>query len=222
MRRAVSSIVRLVLLAVLAVFVGGVGTSACGGPGNRYVPDAPPTQIDPLELREELVEMYRYGRGLRIKLAEQQALEEVDPDLVDRIEAMEYRQYERMKQIVALLGNRWPDVELVGREACRAAVMIVQHLDHYRGFQKHALGLLRHAVEKERAPRRYTAYLVDRLRISADKEQVYGTQIRILDGSVVPWPIAEYDGLDRRRRKLGLPPMDEYLERVQREYGLKE
>lgn len=198
-------------------------STACGGPGNRYVPDAPRERLDPLELRNELREMAELTRRLHRKLAEQQAKLDVPParlELTNRIEHVESRQARRIERIFDLLGNRWPDNSLVGRKASRAALVVVQHLDNHRGLQRRALRLLQWAVDKDEAPRSFVAFLKDRLRISRQRDQLYGTQIRIRDGEVVPWPIADRDKLEERRQKMGLPPMDEYIERVRREHGL--
>ena len=43
------------------------------------------------------------------------------------------------------------------------------------------------------------------------REQLYGTQMRIVNGSAVPWPIEAGEVLDQRREQVGLEPLSEYV-----------
>ncbi len=206
--------------AVLVVAVLGLGaTVGCGGPGNRFVPDAPAEQLDPLRLRTDLKEMAEANLRLRRRLARA-----TDPhtrsDLADRLEQLEYRQSQRLERIFELLDGRWPSVDLVGAEASRAALIVAQHIDSYRGVQRRALRLLKKAVRNEKAPRSWVAFLTDRVRLSGGHPQLYGTQVNIDGGEVVPRPIVDPETLDERRMEMGLDPMDQYLNRVRDQYGL--
>jgi hypothetical protein len=191
----------------------------CGGPGNRFVPDAPPEQVDPLQLRTELKEMAEVNIELRRTLA-RTANARARSDLADRIEHVEYRQSQRLDRIFDLLGNRWPDIELVGRKASRSALVIAQQIDSYRGVQRRALRLLKEAARDDRAPRRWVAFLEDRVRLSGGRPQLYGTQVNIDGGEVDPLPIADPEKLDERRAEMGLDPMETYLNRVRSRFGL--
>jgi hypothetical protein len=191
----------------------------CGGPGNRFVPDAPPEQVDPLQLRKELKEMAEVNINLRRRLA-RTANARARSELADQIEHVEYRQSQRLDRIFDLLGHRWPDVEVVGREASRSALVIAQQIDSYRGVQRRALRLLKEAARKDRAPRRWVAFLEDRVRLSGGRPQLYGTQVNIDGGEVDPLPIADPERLDKRRAQMGLDPMKQYLDRVRARFDL--
>ena len=205
--------IRLQWPSLVATVVALWMATGCGGPGNRLVPDAPPEQLDPLRLRTELNEMAHTNMEARRKLAVA-----MDPraraEWTDRVERIEYRQSQRLDRIFNLLGNRWPDTDLVGKEASRDALVVAQQIDGYRGVQRRALRLLKEAVRDGRAPRSWVAFLEDRVRLSGGRPQLYGTQVNIADGEVIPRPIAEPEALERRRADMGLAPMDDYLERV--------
>lgn len=141
-------------------------------------------------------------------------------ELADQIEHVEYRQSQRLDRIFDLLGHRWPDVEVVGREASRSALVIAQQIDSYRGVQRRALRLLKEAARKDRAPRRWVAFLEDRVRLSGGRPQLYGTQVNIDGGAVDPLPIADPERLDKRRAQMGLDPMKQYLDRVRARFDL--
>lgn len=111
-----------------------------------------------------------------------------------------------------LLENHgWPSRELYGRWA-QTAWLIAQHADNDLEFQKWALNLLRKAVEQSRAPAKERAYLEDRVLINQGLPQIYGTQIEKKDGRIVPRALRDPEGVEERRKSVGLPPLGEYLE----------
>jgi hypothetical protein len=87
----------------------------------------------------------------------------------------------------------------------------VQHADHDRPFQKRCLALLEEAVKKGEATGEQLAYLTDRVRVGENKKQVYGTQLRWVDGKLRPQPIEDEANVDRRWKAVGLPPLADYL-----------
>jgi hypothetical protein len=116
---------------------------------------------------------------------------------------------DRLREIVEEHG--WPGRALVGDEGAEHAWLLAQHADRQLDFQRRALALLSDAVGAGDAPRRHLAYLTDRVRMNEGREQVYGTQIAGADDhGVVPWPIADPDGLEERRAKMGLEPFADY------------
>ena len=65
------------------------------------------------------------------------------------------------------------------------------------------------------------AQLTDRLCVNARQRQVYGTQMHMVEGQIVPWPIEQLEHVDERRASVGLPPLADYLEAVRRSYGAR-
>jgi hypothetical protein len=125
----------------------------------------------------------------------------------------------RMKEIIKKHG--WPGKSLVGDDGAHAAWLLVQHADEDREFQKRCLTLLERAVQAKQASGIDLAYLTDRVLVAENKKQVYGTQFRSVDGKLEPNPIEDEKNVDRRRKEVGLPSMDEYRKMMAEMYKPK-
>jgi Family of unknown function (DUF6624) len=121
--------------------------------------------------------------------------------------AVDERNVKRLKEIVAQHG--WPGRGLVGDEGAEAAWLIVQHSPD-RQFMAECLEHLRAAVEAADASPANLAYLEDRVRMFRGERQLYGTQFFEKDGTYVPWPIEDPDGLDERRTAVCLGQFADY------------
>jgi len=53
--------------------------------------------------------------------------------------------------------------------------------------------------------------LTDRLEVKAGRPQLYGTQLSLWDRRWVLDSLADSAGVHERRRRLGMPPLAEYL-----------
>ncbi len=111
----------------------------------------------------------------------------------------------------------WPGFRLVGVDGERAAWLVVQLAD--TELQRRALGHLEVAVDNHDANPAHYACLVDRVRMADGREQVYGSQFVVTDGeTVAPWPIADALDVDRRRIRVGLPPLAWQLREMQEQF----
>jgi hypothetical protein len=130
-------------------------------------------------------------------------------------EAMEHARVDvgntdRLREIVREHG--WPGISLVGEKGADAAWLLAQHADRQLDFQREVLPLLAEAASTGEAKASHVAYLTDRIAKAEGRPQWYGTQIGdIRDGKAIPWPIAEPESVDERRREAGLEPLDDYL-----------
>lgn len=124
-----------------------------------------------------------------------------------------------LKRIVDRIG--WPTADRVGDEAAQAAFLIAQHADHDRSFQRRALTLMKEAYEQGHVSGRPVAMLTDRLRVAEGRPQVYGTQATMAGDGITLAPIENEETVDVRRDTMGLPPMDEYLEKLEETYASK-
>ena len=106
----------------------------------------------------------------------------------------------------------WPGISKVGGILSSAPFLIVQHCEDLPKM-KYYLKVLRKAVKKgEAAPSNY-AYLYDRVHIFSGKKQLYGTQCEPDEnGELIVSPIRRPKGVDKRRAKVGLYPLERYLE----------
>ncbi|MEV0774438.1 DUF6624 domain-containing protein [Streptomyces sp. NPDC050433] len=120
------------------------------------------------------------------------------------------RHGDRLGEIMDEYG--WPTAELVGEEAAAAAWLIAQHADRQLDIQRRALHLMRQAVSTGTAGPRELAFLSDRTLVNEGRKQIYGTQIAgVKDGSPLPWPCEDPEGLDELRAEVGIEPFNEYV-----------
>jgi len=104
----------------------------------------------------------------------------------------------------------WPTISLVGKEGAHAAWLLVQHADMDRKFQRRCLDLMV-ALPKDEVSQSDFAYLTDRVLLADGKNQVYGTQLQVVDGRLKPRPLEDEANVDKRRSEVGLMPLAEYL-----------
>ena len=148
------------------------------------------------DLRRELLEMKKKDQDAR-----EEAVHGGSRDLF----RIDQENLKRLKEIVAAVG--WPTISMVGTDGSQAAWLLVQHADSDPAFQLQMLTTLEPLVRTgDISPKDY-AYLYDR----THKPQRYGTQ-GDCDASAVwhPRAIEAGEDVDRRRAAIGLPPMREY------------
>lgn len=113
--------------------------------------------------------------------------------------------------------NGWPKYSEVGKDFSSAAFLIVQHQnpDSTR-LMKRYLKLIKKAVKEGEWDADCYALLYDRIQVYHGKKQLYGTQgITDKNGKVSIEPIKRAWGVDKRRKKMGLKPLSEYLKALQ-------
>ena len=190
------------------------------------------------ELRKELVRMvtedqntrgefdrFRKEHGLMVdnktlneKLNSDSALKEGFLVIAHRMQQGDEKRTFRLKEIVATYG--WPGRSLVGSEAEGAAYLLIAHAvkDSATGapdvaFQRLSLDLMSKMPPCE-VENTHLASLTDRVLLYEGKKQMYGIMLtRNEKGEKVPQPIEDEANVDKRRAKLGLQPLAEYLRR---------
>jgi hypothetical protein len=181
--------------------------------------DEPPKEgVKDPELRKELLARMKEDQDFRKQMMElfqkkaAGAGEAVDKELktvVEQGQGIDRKNTAWLKPIIERQG--WPGVSLVGKDGGLAAWLLVQHADLDPAFQKRCLPLLAEAVHKKEASGQHLAYLTDRVRLADKQKQLYGTQVRLVNGKAEPQPIEDEANVDRRRKEVGLPPLAEYL-----------
>lgn len=124
-----------------------------------------------------------------------------------------------LKAYVARWG--WPTAAQVGRNNIEAAFLIVQHAVHDTAFMRAMLPAIEKAFRRGDLGGSAVAMLTDRLEVKAGRPQVYGTQLSLENGRWVLDPIADSPAVDDRRRRLGLPPLAEYLRLIDSVFGVR-
>jgi hypothetical protein len=124
----------------------------------------------------------------------------------------------QLKEIVAKSG--WPTIALVGLDASNAAMVILTHTgDH--AWQASLLPELETLADTKKIDGSALAPVIDRELLSEGKLQRYGTQFKNVDGELAMYGVEDPGGLDARRARVFLPPMDYYKQTLSQMYHLK-
>lgn len=135
------------------------------------------------------------------------------PEVKAAIEQMERADKANRAWLKGVVEQRgWPGKSLVGPDGAQGAFLIAQHAVGDLDFMAKCLGLLKEAYHAGEAEGQWVALMTDRLLVLKEKKrQLYGTQLMLQDGKLVPQPIEDEANVDRRRKDLGLPPLADYL-----------
>ncbi len=209
-RRRGSSQARVRQALVLPFLAWVVALSACGRPPV----DQPAAQTAPADtvLRDALLRMGLLDQTVRAGLT---ASAVADTGFMRATLAMDSALTRRLRLIVTQKG--WPGWDMVGRKAGDAAFLVLQHSPS-DAFQRELLPRLEKAAAAGQAAPGDVALLTDRVRTHDGRPQRYGTQFRIVEGALVPYPIEDLGALDRLRAEVGLMPMSEYVKLLEQTY----
>ena len=146
-------------------------------------------------------------------------------DSIERQEKIKKQVFERniplIKDIYARYG--YPTIQLVGKESSKNFFVLIQHADSDVAFQKSMLPILKRHAEKGSIALKDYAYLYDRVHRNMGGKQLYGTQLTFnKNGSLFdkdnkisyPPDLDDPAGVDKRRKKMGLEPLETYYESV--------
>lgn len=160
-------------------------------------------------IRGELLAMADEDRTVRAELARDGALFD---GYHPRMEAIHRRNAARLRALLDAHG--WPGVSRVGAEGAEAAWLLLQHAIGDPALMRRGLEALTDAVESGEAAPLHRAMLEDRIRVFEGRGQRYGTQFDWdEEGNLSPLPLEDSEGVDARRRGIGLPPLEQDLRR---------
>ena len=114
----------------------------------------------------------------------------------------------------------FPGFCLAGRDGAQAAHVMLLHGPSHE-LRKETLPLVEAAVKKGELPAQAAATLTDKVLVGEGKPQIYGTHFSFVDGKLVMHPVADPEGLDDRRARVGLQPLKEYMEGLEKMYRVK-
>jgi hypothetical protein len=105
----------------------------------------------------------------------------------------------------------WLGTESIGIEGNSALFLVIQHANIKT--QEKYLPMMRDAVNKGNARAGSLALLEDRVALRQGKKQIYGSQISRDNktGKYYVMPLDDPDNVDKRREKVGLGPLKEYV-----------
>ena len=107
----------------------------------------------------------------------------------------------------------YPGYDLVGKEGEKNYWLMVQHCDFDPQFQTSVLKKLEKQVAINNANNQNFGLLTDRVNINTGKKQVYGSQVIYVKttGQAIPKPLIDSLNVNKRRKSVGLEPIEEYL-----------
>ena len=113
-----------------------------------------------------------------------------------------------LETLIATKG--WPKKSEVGGTASGAAFLIIQHSDNEK--QKKYLPVIKKLCEEKEAAWQSYALMYDRIQISDNKPQKYGSQVKYNDQTkkYELYPLEDEEKIDEWRKEVGLGPLSEY------------
>jgi hypothetical protein len=110
----------------------------------------------------------------------------------------------------------YPGYDLVGKEGSKNFWLMVQHSDHNPEFQEGVLEKMKIELDKGNANPRYYGLLTDRVNLNKGGPQIYGTQVayNLEICQAYPKNLADSANVNARRKSIGLPPIEEYLNQM--------
>jgi hypothetical protein len=157
-------------------------------------------------LRAELLAWVAEDEATRERLAREGKLFE---GYHQEMEAVHRRNAERLEEVIGRCG--WPGRTLVGEEGASAAWRIAQHAIGEPARMRAWLEVVKEAAVRGEAEAREAAMLEDRVRVLEGRLQRYGTQLdwdEAGEGMVPMVGVEDPEGVDERRRAVGLGPME--------------
>jgi hypothetical protein len=168
-------------------------------------------------LREELLKMRQVDQQARAKCAQGTGDEQIKC-LVETLEKIDKPNTRRLEEIFNQSG--FPTARTVGKDGVEAFMLLLQHAPDETLRQKSLNPVKKAFKRKEITPSEFAGF-VDRLLIRQGKPQIYGSNFDIRDNKLVMSKVKDRKNLDRRRHKIGLPPIAAYAKTMKEFYNLE-
>jgi len=169
-------------------------------------------------LRQELLSLEAEDQKERIECAKRSGDEQIKC-LSKIAETIDAKNTKRLNEIFEEFG--FPSVKLVGKDGSQAYMLLLQHSTSDTLRVKSLKPIKKAFKRKEVSPSEYAGF-VDRLRLHQGKAQIYGQGFSFKgDGKMIMDEVVDPKNLDKRRKKIGLPPIAEYVKMLEEIYHLK-
>jgi len=170
-----------------------------------------------LPLRGELLKMVAVDQKAREECVKHDAEGQVKC-LAETFEKIDKPHTKRLNEIFDRTG--FPTMKTVGKEGVKAFMIMLQHTSD-EVLRRKCLKPLAKGFKRREIPATDYANYVDRLLVHQNKPQIYGSNFDFKDGKLVMSAVKDRKNLDRRRRKIGLPPIEEYAKMLKEVYNLE-
>jgi VWFA-related protein len=164
------------------------------------------------KLRDELIKLVNKTEGIVYHGIEGKL---TNADLRKRVDEARVENNVRLCQILKEFG--WPTSVEVEKDGVGAMIYLVRN-SRQPDLQTDLLPVIIAAVKRGDAEKGEVADLVDRMRVDAGRKQIFGTQVKVINGFLVLAPIESEAQVDARRKQFGLMPLADHLRELQREY----
>ena len=168
-------------------------------------------------LKKELSEIYDSDQKYRILLDSlvRKGYEWQHPE-IQKIIPVAARQdsvnLARVQQIIDKHG--WLGTDKIGARGNETLFVVIQHADS--NIITHYFPLLVKSYETGATPGKHYALMLDRILVERGQKQIFGTQIQMqkVNNRFVPFPVEDEKRLNALRKKVGLQPIEKYLEEI--------
>ncbi|HEY0457922.1 MAG TPA: DUF6624 domain-containing protein [Pyrinomonadaceae bacterium] len=168
-------------------------------------------------LRGELLKMLDVDQQAREQCAKGNGDEQLKC-LIETLEKVDKPNAARLNEIFNQTG--FPTEKAVGKDGLQAFMILLQHTPD-ETLRRKCLKPITKAFKRKEIPPQDYANFVDRLLVHQNKPQIYGSNFDFKDGKLVMSPVRNRKNLDRRRRKIGLPTIEEYAKKLKEFYNLE-
>ena len=168
-------------------------------------------------VRTELLQMEKVDQEARLNCTNGTSEEQIKC-LGEISKAIDEPNTKRISQIYDQIG--FPNTAKVGKDGLQAFMILLQHAPTDE-LRVRSLKPISKAFKNRELPAMEYANFVDRLRLHQGKKQLYGAGFEIKDGKLVLSPTEDLKNLEKRRARIGLPPMAEYIKGLEEIYHLK-
>jgi hypothetical protein len=169
------------------------------------------------DLRAELLRMLDIDQKARAECVKGTA-DEQKKCFVETLEKIDQPHAARLNEIFVQTG--FPTEKSVGKDGLQAFMILLQHTPD-ETLRRKSIKPITKAFKRREIPPHDYANFVDRLLVHQGKPQLYGSNFDMKDGKLVMSPVRNRQNLARRRKKIGLPPIEEYARMMKEIYHLE-
>lgn len=158
-------------------------------------------------IAKKIIDLKNADLAFRDKLIQNGELEK---GYNEEMEQLHNKNAQVLDEIINQIG--YPTIEKVGKEACEAAWLVIQHSIGQPAFMRKCRKLLENVDFENQVNPTNLAYLTDRIASFEGKPQRYGTQFDWDEnGELSPNPFDDLIQVNQRRKSVGLNALEEQI-----------
>jgi len=175
-------------------------------------------------LKRTIDSLFEVDQNVQLKML-QASSNKASTDSMRRLYQIEVETFNRQIPLIGEIFQRngYPSIDMVGKESSKNFFVLIQHADSDPKFQASMLPVLEKLSKTGKVSRRDYAYLYDRVQRNTGRKQLYGTQLTFDSGGrlfdslnkiIYPKDLADPANVDKRRKAVGLEPIETYYEQA--------